>query len=114
MARRLRLAGPLLGSRGVTDLSPSPAQAAAIREIKDWFENRTTDQQVFRMFGYAGSGKSTVLRFALDELGPDLRCRQGLNQPRLRRAGRQCAVDRAPPARGTPGRTELRARARES
>ena len=53
----------------MTDFTPSPAQAAAIREIKDWFENRTADQQVFRMFGYAGSGKSTVLRFALDELG---------------------------------------------
>ena len=55
--------------RGMTDFTPSPAQAAAIREIKDWFENRTAEQQVFRMFGYAGSGKSTVLRFALDELG---------------------------------------------
>jgi exodeoxyribonuclease-5 len=53
----------------MTDFTPSPAQAAAIREIKDWFETRTGDQQVFRTFGYAGSGKSTVLRFALDELG---------------------------------------------
>ena len=53
----------------MTDFTPSPAQAAAIREIRDWFENRAADQQVFRMFGYAGSGKSTVLRFALDELG---------------------------------------------
>jgi exodeoxyribonuclease-5 len=53
----------------MTDFTPSPAQAAAIREIKDWFENRTAESQVFRMFGYAGSGKSTVLRFALDELG---------------------------------------------
>ena len=26
-------------------------------------------QQIFRLFGYAGSGKSTVLRFALEELG---------------------------------------------
>jgi exodeoxyribonuclease-5 len=53
----------------VSDIVPSAAQAAAIREIKDWFENRTRDQQVFRLFGYAGSGKSTVLKFALDELG---------------------------------------------
>jgi exodeoxyribonuclease-5 len=53
----------------MTDFTPSPAQAAAIREIRDWFENRTDKAQVFRMFGYAGSGKSTVLRFALDELG---------------------------------------------
>jgi len=53
----------------MTDFTPSPAQAAAIREIRDWFENRTAEQQVCRMFGYAGSGKSTVLRFALEELG---------------------------------------------
>jgi exodeoxyribonuclease-5 len=53
----------------MTDFTPSAAQAAAIREIRDWFENRTDEAQVFRMFGYAGSGKSTVLRFALDELG---------------------------------------------
>ena len=30
---------------------------------------------MFRLFGYAGSGKSTVLRFALDELGLDRRTR---------------------------------------
>jgi exodeoxyribonuclease V len=53
----------------MTDFAPSAAQAQAIREIKDWFETRTDQQQVYRMFGYAGSGKSTVLRFALDELG---------------------------------------------
>ena len=53
----------------MSEFTPSPAQADAIREIKDWFETRTHEQQVFRMFGYAGSGKSTVLQFALDELG---------------------------------------------
>ena len=53
----------------MTDITPSATQAAAIREIRDWFETRTKDQQVFRLFGVAGSGKSTVLKFALDELG---------------------------------------------
>ncbi len=53
----------------MTDFTPSPTQAAAIREIRAWFETRTNEQQVFRLFGYAGSGKSTVLKFALDELG---------------------------------------------
>ncbi|NJL50811.1 MAG: AAA family ATPase [Blastochloris sp.] len=53
----------------MTDFIPSPTQAAAIRAIKDWFETRTHEQQVFRLFGYAGSGKTTVLKFALDELG---------------------------------------------
>jgi exodeoxyribonuclease V len=53
----------------MSNFTPSPAQAAAIREIRDWFESRTDVSQVFRLFGYAGSGKSTVLKFALDELG---------------------------------------------
>ncbi|MBB4287685.1 ATP-dependent DNA helicase [Roseospira goensis] len=52
-------------------ITPSDSQAAAIRRIKDWFEHRTDDQQVFRLFGYAGTGKSTVLRFALADLGLD-------------------------------------------
>jgi len=53
----------------MSSFTPSPPQAAAIRELRDWFETRTDAQQVFRLFGYAGSGKSTVLKFALDELG---------------------------------------------
>ncbi len=53
----------------MTSFIPSNGQAAAIRDIKAWFETRTDEQQVFRLFGYAGSGKSTVLKFALEELG---------------------------------------------
>jgi exodeoxyribonuclease-5 len=53
----------------MTIFTPSAAQAAAIAEVRDWFETRTDQQQVFRLFGYAGSGKSTVLKFALDDLG---------------------------------------------
>ena len=55
----------------MTDITPSDTQARAIAAIKDWFKNRTHEQQVFRLFGYAGTGKSTVLKFALDELGLD-------------------------------------------
>jgi exodeoxyribonuclease-5 len=44
-------------------------QRAAIATIKDWFENRTTQQQVCRVFGYAGVGKSTIVKYAIDELG---------------------------------------------
>jgi ATP-dependent exoDNAse (exonuclease V) alpha subunit len=46
----------------------SESQRAAITAIKDWFENRTRDQQVFRCFGYAGAGKSTIVRYAMEEL----------------------------------------------
>lgn len=49
--------------------TPSPQQAAAIRAIADWFRNGTDIQQVFRLFGYAGSGKSTILTHAIAALG---------------------------------------------
>ena len=51
--------------------TPSDLQAKAIREIKDWFLHRTAEQQVFRVFGYAGTGKTTLTRHAIDELGLD-------------------------------------------
>ncbi|WP_198371482.1 ATP-dependent DNA helicase [Roseomonas rosulenta] len=53
----------------MTDITPSDTQHRAIAAIRHWFENDTGQQQVFRLFGYAGTGKSTVLRFALEELG---------------------------------------------
>jgi exodeoxyribonuclease-5 len=49
--------------------TPSPLQAQAIEAIKDWFQNRTKEQQVFRVFGYAGTGKTTITRHAIAELG---------------------------------------------
>ena len=62
------------------------APVAAIAEVRDWFENRTEEQQVFRLFGYAGSGKSTVLKFALDDLGlsPHRSARDGSCVPGVR------------------------------
>ncbi len=42
--------------------TPSDLQAKAIHGIKDWFQNRTKEQQVFRVFGYAGTGKTTIRR----------------------------------------------------
>jgi exodeoxyribonuclease-5 len=51
--------------------TPSALQATAIREIQDWFRNRTAEQQIFRVFGYAGSGKTTITRHAIAELGLD-------------------------------------------
>ena len=53
----------------MTDITPSDTQYRAIAAIKAWYANDTARQQVFRLFGYAGTGKSTVLKFALDELG---------------------------------------------
>ena len=53
----------------MTDITPSDTQARAIAAIKDWFKNRTGQQQVFRLFGFAGSGKSTITRHAIEALG---------------------------------------------
>jgi exodeoxyribonuclease-5 len=49
--------------------TPSHAQARAIAEIRDWYLNRRHVQQVFRLFGYAGSGKSTITRHVMEALG---------------------------------------------
>ena len=53
----------------MTDFVPSGQQAAAMHAIRDWFINRTHEQQVFRVFGYAGTGKTTITRHAIAELG---------------------------------------------
>ena len=45
--------------------TPSPQQAAAIRAIVGWYRTPNRRQQVFRLFGYAGSGKSTITLHAI-------------------------------------------------
>ncbi len=50
-------------------ISLSDKQNAAIATIKDWYSNRAKAQQVCRVFGYAGVGKSTIVKYAIDELG---------------------------------------------
>jgi exodeoxyribonuclease-5 len=44
-------------------------QAAALRRAKAWFETGTAAQQVFSIAGYAGTGKSTIVRFLVEDLG---------------------------------------------
>ena len=60
----------------MTDFVPSDLQAEAIRAIRDWFTTRTHEQQVFRVFGYAGSGKTTITRHAIADLGLDTMMRE--------------------------------------
>jgi exodeoxyribonuclease-5 len=57
------------GVAAMGQITPSDTQKRAIDQIKHWFQNESENQQVFRLFGYAGTGKSTVLKFALQELG---------------------------------------------
>ena len=47
----------------------SHSQQQAIAQLKDWFQNRTKDQQVFSVLGLAGCGKSTIVKYAIEELG---------------------------------------------
>ena len=44
----------------------SPQQDGAAREFTRWFRNRTTP--VFRLFGYAGTGKTTLARQLADDV----------------------------------------------
>ena len=52
----------------MSDVTLSAAQSGAVKKIKSWFLN-PEGQQVFRIFGFAGSGKSTIVAHALSELG---------------------------------------------
>ena len=92
----------------MTDITPSDTQYRAIAAIKAWYANDAAWQQVFRLFGYAGTGKSTVLKFALDELGlephepgeADQRCVPGVVTATF--TGKAALVLRR---KGTPART---------
>ena len=55
----------------MTDITLTNEQNAGVnRRIVDGSgTKRTAPQQVARIFGYAGCGKSTILRFILDDLG---------------------------------------------
>ena len=45
----------------------SPQQLEALEEIRDWLVN-PYGEQVYRLFGFAGTGKTTLARFIGDEL----------------------------------------------
>lgn len=47
----------------------SDTQGRAIAAIRDWYETRRHDQQIFRLFGYAGTGKTTITAVAMEALG---------------------------------------------
>ncbi len=57
--------------------TPSPQQAAAIHSIVTWYRDPQRQSQVFRLFGYAGSGKSTITRHAIEALGLSPASRDG-------------------------------------
>ena len=49
--------------------TPSQAQAEAIGKIKAWYRTpKRQRKQIFRVFGYAGSGKTTTIKTAIEEI----------------------------------------------
>ena len=53
----------------MTDVTLTDQQWAGVKRIVHWFKHETHEKQVARIFGYAGCGKSTILKFVLEELG---------------------------------------------
>lgn len=53
----------------VPNITPSDMQKRAIDDICDWYRNRADHQKIYRLFGYAGSGKTTITKYAISELG---------------------------------------------
>lgn len=43
------------------DWTPTPQQAISIERVQDWLKDRSAPQ-VFRLFGYAGTGKTTIAK----------------------------------------------------
>src|SRR3954453_19548086 len=60
---------PLLDGTAMVDITPSASQRAAIAAIRTWYNSATRQQQVFRLFGYAGTGTSGVVKLLLEDLG---------------------------------------------
>lgn len=50
----------------------SESQTQAIAAIKQWFWRDRGTRQVFRLFGFAGTGKTTITRNAVADLGLDV------------------------------------------
>ncbi|NYS26421.1 AAA family ATPase [Rhodobacteraceae bacterium 2376] len=50
-------------------ITVTAAQAKAISIIRDWYLNHRNEQQILRVFGYAGTGKTTITNLAMHALG---------------------------------------------
>lgn len=62
----------------MADFTPTALQGGGIKQLCAWYKSLQFDddghllpecQQVFRVFGYAGTGKTTLTKFAIGELG---------------------------------------------
>lgn len=55
----------------MNDVVLTDKQARAVSKIKRWFQSARdgSGPQIFRLFGYAGTGKTTILKYVIGELG---------------------------------------------
>lgn len=51
-----------------TTLTFSPQQAAALDSVAHWLKNDTKTKPIFRLFGYAGTGKTTLAKYLAEGL----------------------------------------------
>lgn len=52
-------------------LALSPQQSAALNAVRSWHDSGDQDRPVFSLFGYAGTGKTTLARYIVEALGVD-------------------------------------------
>lgn len=52
----------------MSDITPTDKQWAAIKQIVQWYSGGKNTEQVFYLAGYAGTGKSTIAKFVVEEL----------------------------------------------
>ena len=52
-----------------TDFSFSPQQQTAFDAVRDWLASADRNRQIFRLFGYAGTGKTTIARALAEQAG---------------------------------------------
>ena len=52
-------------------ISLTDDQIAAIRAAVNWYKNRRKIQQVFQINGLAGTGKTSIIPYIIDDLGLD-------------------------------------------
>lgn len=50
-------------------ITPSESQKAAIAKAVQWYRRYRHQQQVFRLYGFAGVGKTTIAKWVIAELG---------------------------------------------
>jgi exodeoxyribonuclease-5 len=50
------------------DITLTESQKNAIQQVRDWLKN-PNGEQIFRLYGYAGTGKTTIIKFLVEDLG---------------------------------------------